>query len=240
MIILLIWVFNTGLRPNPDAKSFSELVSSPSGIIALILVIGVCIFLYWLVTFIPDQITKRLDKKIEEYRFGQEGEDQAVQAIIQALDGNWHLFRNVNVPGSNKGDLDIVLVGPPGVWVLEVKNFRGIYRNIGEKWEYRHGKKWKETSASPSRQANNNALRLKNFLKADHLNVYVDQAVVWANYESPLTIENPSVAVWQYNRLPDELGNIWQGEKLSEAERNQISDKLSKLCERQKELAKQR
>ena len=69
--------------------------------------------------------------------------------------------------------------------------------------------------------------------KADHLNVYVNDAVVWANQETPLIMENPFVAVWVYQRLADELGNIWHMEKLSKAEREKIIEKLSKLCERQ-------
>jgi len=32
----------------------------------------------------------------------------------------------------------------------------------------------------------------------------------------------------------DELGNIWQSEKLSKADRNKIVEKLSKLCKQKK------
>ncbi len=220
--------------PHPNAKPLAYFLSSPSGIIALAIVLVLMIILVWLIGVIPDQITKRLDKQIEESRLGQEGEDRVTELILQALDGNWFLFRNIGLPGRNKGDLDLVLVGPPGVWVLEVKNFRGQYRNVGETWEYRQGKRWKPAPANPSRQAFKDALRLKNFLNADNVKVFVNAAVVWANQESPLLVENPSVAVWKFNRLPEELGNIWQGEKLSEQERKKITDKLSKLCEEQK------
>jgi hypothetical protein len=154
--------------------------------------------------------------------------------IVQVLDGNWSLFRNVSLPGRKKGDLDIIMVGPPGVWVLEVKNFRGEYRNIGETWEYRQGNIWNATSTNPSRQVLNNALRLKNFLQADNLKIFINAAVIWVNEENPVLVENPSQAVWTYSRLPDELGNIWQGDKISEAERGKIAEKLNKLCEAQK------
>lgn len=217
-----------------NGRTLSDVTSTPEGIIGLVVVFILMLLLAWLAIYIPEQLTNRLEKQIEEYRLGQEGEDQIVQSIVQALDGNWYLFRNVNIPGPNKGDLDVILVGPSGVWVLEVKNFRGIYRNIGEIWEYRQGKKWKRVTKSPSHQAINNAARLGNFLKADKVNIFVTPVVVWVNQESPLTIENPSVAVWQYSHLPDELGNIWQGEKLSESERKKIADKLTKLCELQK------
>jgi len=227
-------LFSFSFRPNPNAKSLAEVVSTPGGIIGLILAIGLLLLIWWIINSVPDWITKRLDKKIEEHRLGEEGEEQVVQLAIQALDGNWHLFRNISLPGRNKGDLDLVLVGPPGVWVLEVKNYRGEYRNIGENWEYRYGKKWITASKNPSKQAFNNALRLSNFLKADNLKVFVNTAVIWANQECPPIVENPSVAVWRYDRLADELGNIWQVEKLTKVERNKIVEKLTKLCERQK------
>jgi len=235
--LLILWLAKSTRSvgtPNPNAKSLTEFISAPGGLFALIVVLGILIFIGWLVNFAVEKINQRLDKQIEQYRRGQEGENNAVQLIVQALDGNWHLFRNISLPGRNKGDLDLVLVGPPGVWALEVKNFRGEYRNTGETWEWKNGKNWKAAKVNPSRQANNSAYRLKNFLKADNVNVFVNSAVIWANSESQLTVENPSVAVWRYDRLPDELGNIWQGEKLSETERNKVVDKLTKLCERQK------
>ncbi len=96
------------------------------------------------------------------------------------------------------------------------------------------GHTWKTASKNPSQRAQKNALRLANFLKADGLNVFVNAAVIWANQESPLLVENPMIAVWQNNRLADELGNIWQAEKTTKSERAKIIDKLSKLCEAQR------
>lgn len=217
-----------------NARSLSEFISAPQGLLSLIIVLITFVFFGWLVNFLTESVNERLEKQIEQYRRGQEGEDNVVQLIAQALDGTWHLFRNLTIPGRNKGDLDLVLVGPPGVWALEVKNFRGEYRNNGEIWEWKNGKNWKTASANPSRQAQNNALRLKNFLKADQVNVFVNSVIVWANAESQLTVENPSVAIWRYDGLLDELGNIWQGETLSDGDRNKIIEKLVKLCERQR------
>ncbi len=235
MVVLAILGLVDIFRLHPNAKQPVAIISSPAGIIAIIIVLIFVALIVWLIYFIPDQITKRLDKQIEAFQLGEEGEEKTIQMIIQALDGTWTVFRNISLPGRNKGDLDIVLIGPPGVWALEVKNFRGSYRNIGETWEYHEGNKWKTVSSSPSRQATRNAARLGNFLKADHLDVWVNSAVVWANEESPLFVENPSTSVWLYNRLPDELGNIWHGEKVSEAERKKIADKFQKLFHAQKQ-----
>lgn len=227
------WAILTQQSSNQTNQSISDILSSPNGIITLIKVVGILAGLIWLVLFLTDQIIKRLDKQKDNYRKGEEGEKRVEQIMRQALDGNWSLFRNVILPGRKKTDLDAVLVGPPGVWVLEVKTFTGIYRNIGEHWEYRIGNKWKLHSKSPSRQAKNNAARLSEFFKADHISQWVIPAVIWANQESQLTIENPSISVWSLQRLPDELGNIWHGNPIPESQRKQIIDKLTKLCRRQ-------
>jgi len=187
----------------------------------------------WPFTRVVDHIADKTLKDMDSYRKGQEGETKVVEAMIANLDDEWSLYRNISLPGRKKSDLDLILVGPPGVWVLEVKNFDGKYKNTGEDWEYRAGNIWKSLKKSPSRQAQKNALALSNFLKADGITQYVIPIVVWANEESPLTVENPMVAVWQYNRLPEELGNIWQNQPVEETKQKKIESKLSKLCQKQ-------
>jgi len=226
--ILFIWSLSRQLTTHPS-KPFSDLFTSP---VALVISLGLIAGFAWLFNFLFDGCIKRLDKKIMNYRVGQEGEDRVVEVMRQSLDGNWFLFRNVTLPGQ-RADLDAVLVGSSGVWVLEIKNFTGEYRNIGEQWEYRAGNRWKRSTKSPSRQAQDNAIRLKNFLKADGIKQWVAPAVVWANQESPLTVESPAVAVWSLERLPDELGNVWHDEVIAEAQRKQIVEKLTKLCKKQ-------
>jgi hypothetical protein len=226
-----IWLVVEANKPHSQATPIAEIISTPTGIAVIVFFFVLLGLIFFLTYILPNWISKQLDKKIEAYQLGEAGEEKTVQLTAQALDGNWTICRNLCLPGRNKGDLDIVLVGPPGVWVLEVKNFHGEWRNVGETWEYRQGRKWKPISASPSRQARNNAIRLGNFLKADHLKVFVEPAVVWANEDNPPIVENPSVPVWFYNRLPDELGNIWQYEKLSGTERENINEKFQKLCQ---------
>jgi hypothetical protein len=206
------------------------MIKSPVGIMALA-ILAVLLGLFSLSPFLLDRLViRKLDKKIDNYRAGQEGENRVVETILQTLDGSWSLFSNIQLPGRNKADLDAVLVGPSGVWVLEIKNFSGEYRNIGEGWEYRAKKRWNVYKKSPSRQACKNAARLGEFLKADGIRQWVDPAIVWANQESALRVENPSVAVWPLERLPDELGNLWQEEKVPAETRARIADKLAKLC----------
>lgn len=224
-------------RPQHPSTPLPEILASPEGVIAFVIVIGLLITVVVLVIFLPQFAVKKLDKQIGNYRKGQAGEDRVIEVMRQNLDGNWTLFRNVVLPGRSKADIDVVLVGPPGVWALEIKNLTGEYRNNGERWEYRAGNRWKSLKSSPSHQANDNAIRLANFFKADGIKQWVDAAVVWANRESSLSVKNPMVAVWTLDRLPEELGNAWQGQAMEEPTRTRIIEKLAALCRERDEEA---
>jgi hypothetical protein len=161
---------------------------------------------------------------------GTGGRRRSAGVPEQTLNGEWHLLRNITLPGRKKTDIHIVLVGPPGVWVLEVKALSGQYRNIGDRWEYRSGRRWRTDSSNPIRQANRNAAHLANFLRADHIKQWVSAVVVWANQDSELIVENPGASVWTLVQLPDEIGNLWDQRPLLDATLAKTVDKLSRLC----------
>jgi hypothetical protein len=230
-VVFFLIVMIARLSASRPGQPLAEVVASPTGVLALAVVIALGAGLVWLSNYLFDTAMKKLDQAIDNYRKGQEGEDQVVEAMRQSLDGNWTLFRNVTLPGRNRADIDAVLVGPPGVWVAEIKTFGGEYRNIGEHWEVRAGGRWKLLGSSPSRQAQDNAARLSNFFKADGLTQWVNPAVVWANPDSPLAVENLMVPVWTFERLPEELGNIWQGQTIPESNQARMIEKLTALCQ---------
>jgi hypothetical protein len=233
-IMLLVLSARTLAAPGPAGARLLDIVSTPTGIIAAAVALLLVFIAYWVGLRLPEQLDHRLQKQIDKARLGQEGEDKALQVILQALDGSWKVFRNVEVPGPKHGDLDFVLVGPPGVWVLEVKNWHGKYRNVGEQWEKWDGRLWKEAAERPSEQVQHSAADLGRFLRAEVPNAYAEAAVVWANPESSLAVDNPMLPVWVLDRLPDELGNIWYSRQIPEGTREQIVEKLTRLCERQR------
>lgn len=218
-------------RFEPESvQAVESATRTPAGVIALLILLAFGAGIGLLTNRLFDMADKRIHRQIENYRKGQEGEEKVVDALRQNLDGHWTLFRNLTLPGRNRADIDGVLVGPSGLWALEVKNFSGEYRHSGEHWEFRAGNRWRSIHKSPSRQAQDNAARLAGFLKADGIRQWVTPVVIWANRESPLTVENPAVAVWTMDRLPEELGNIWQGLAIDEPVRARIIEKLTALC----------
>jgi hypothetical protein len=230
---LVLFLVQELLKPKTadPGTALAKALVSPGGVIALVIAVLLLAGAAWLLVFLPNLAVKTLDGQIESYRKGQEGEDRVVEVMRQNLDGNWTVFRNVTLPGRSKADIDTVLVGPPGVWALEIKNLSGAYRNIGERWEFRTGREWKALKRSPSRQATDNAARLGRFFEADGIKQWVNPAVIWANREGALTVQNPAVAVWEIDRLPEELGNLWQHKPIKETRRVRIIEKLTALSQ---------
>ncbi len=230
----VIWVVRrivTDPRSMIPRLTSEQLPGSMSPIVALAILAGALALTYWLLNrlmTLPD----RMDEQIERARKGREGEESLEETLRQGLDGSWTLFRNVVLPGRNPADIDGVLVGPTGVWALEAKNLSGEYRNFGEHWEYRAGKRWKLCKKSPSRQARLNAIRLSEFLKADGVKQFVNPVVVWLNPDVAPIVEHPQVPVWTWDRLPEELGNLWQGHALDAAQSSTIVEKLTDLARR--------
>lgn len=229
---LLIMLFITSLKSTVSSPLPPNPFRSLASFIGFIIAISFLVFIGWLTNRIVNVVVSRFDNEIDNARKGQEGEDLVIDVLRQNLDGNWTLFRNVVLSGRNKADMDAVLVGPSGVWVLEIKNFTGRYLNYGDRWVKVMGKKRKELKDNPSRQAQRNAARLASFFKADGLKQYVEPVVIWANREGVVKVKQPLVPVWTVERLPEELANRWQDRTLEEATQARIVEKLTDLCER--------
>ena len=103
MIVLSIWLIISVTMTKPSGKSFSDIVTTPYDFFVLAVVMGAFTFLVWLAISIPDWFSRRLDKKIEEHRFGQEGEEQVLQLIVQVIGRELVMYFKIYVfPGEIK------------------------------------------------------------------------------------------------------------------------------------------
>ncbi|GAB4211727.1 MAG: hypothetical protein OHK0022_46600 [Roseiflexaceae bacterium] len=193
------------------------------GLVVLYSLIGVM-----LVLFIPLQ---RRTERARSFRVGRWGEERIVEQLRGLLDGRWTLLRNVVVPGRAGGDIDLVLVGPPGVWALEVKAYRGLVRNRGDRWERKSRRGWARLAVHPGKQARSSATRLQGLLERGGLKLaWVHPAVIWASSAAPdaeqpgqLLAEAPQTPVWQADHLAasiDALRN--HPARLDEAQVDQV------------------
>ena len=148
-VMYIIWAIPFSFSAS-SIKAQTDLLSTPIGVFIFIILAVITLAFVRFMPVFGNWLTSRLDKRVEQYRQGHAGEERVVAAMHSALDGNWFLFRNVVLPGRSKADVDSVLIGPSGVWTLEIKTFTGEYRNMGEYWEYRIGNRWSPARKNPS------------------------------------------------------------------------------------------
>ncbi|NTU81841.1 MAG: NERD domain-containing protein [Chloroflexales bacterium] len=173
-----------------------------------------------------DRLTTRSVRRFETFHAGRLGEEQVVERLRAVLDDRWVLLRNFTWPGRRGGDIDLVLVGPGGIWAFEVKAYTGAVRNIGDTWEYRGKRGWRKLSAHPGQQARRNAARLQAFCAEQGLNIpWVQPVVIWATDEGAdeasrgtLTLEQPATPVWPAETIVETAGELWQRRAALDAE----------------------
>lgn len=136
---------------------------------------------------------------------GPRGEELVLDEL-KKLSDDYVLIRNAVIPPS-KGDIDYVLVGPNGVFIIETKNVGGVVMCDGDFWSRhkvgRQGKPYELEIGNPSRQAKRSAKTLKDFIlkhekrifdgRAPHIWVY--SILVFTNKDITLKLRNPTVDV---------------------------------------------
>jgi hypothetical protein len=178
------------------------------------------------------KLGERYADQADQYRSGRWGEERVVDQLRYLLAGQWTLFRSFEWPNRRWGDVDLVLVGPGGVWALEVKAYSGQIRNIGDRWQKKGRWGWRKLTTDPGRQASRNAARLREYLKGQGVGVsWVQAAVVWANEQGTLMVSDPAVPVWTWEELPDHVEEIWQNRSLSQETVQKAVEVLNKAVE---------
>ena len=222
--LALMWMlWSLFLRPAPEnPKSVSEILSTPESIIALIILLVIFIGIPMLLMFLFNRVLDRIDREMRLYRKGQQAEERVLNVLYHSLDNNWWVFRNMELPKQKSGDFDFVLVSTKGIWLLEVKAYSGEYRNVGERWETHIGKNWLSSFGTPTKQAKRNAARLSQMLKNNNIKQWIEPIVIWANPDSKLTVENPSIPVWRLEDLDTELSNLTSNRSMPDERREKI------------------
>lgn len=243
LAILLFWLISARQNSADSGDAISKISSHPIGLILLAVIL---IFYFGMALAIPYIIGKvleylvldRIEKQMRLHRKGQLGEERVLNVMFGVLDGKWWLFRNVELPGRRLGDLDSVLVGPHGVWSVEVKAYSGEYRNVGEQWEKRLGTKWHSIRKNPTRQARHNAAELSQLLETHQIKQWVTPVIVWANPESTVVLDNPSTFVWTLDQISDALKDLSSKPPIPEAQVEKIVGVLKKICQDHDDLSR--
>lgn len=122
-------------------------------------------------------------------KIGLEGEERAL-AVISNLDNDYHVFTNgtVNYEGQ-ESELDLIVVGKKGIFVVEVKNYRGEIEGKEEErfWKQhkigRKGTHYTQEFYSPVKQVGTHVYRLSKILKDANVYTWVQGVVYFVSEE---------------------------------------------------------
>lgn len=139
-------------------------------------------------------------QKYRRLASGVSGENTATKALA-ALPDDYSVFTNVHLSdGQKRCEIDAVLVGPKGVFAIEVKGHNGIIEGSHdqENWtQHKVGRKGGEYSnsiKSPIRQLNRNIYFLANYYKQKNINAWINGIVAFSTAEQ-LNVFSPNVPV---------------------------------------------
>lgn len=149
--------------------------------------------------------------------FGAKGEDATLE-ILKQLPDSYTLFNQVKVPNEESRDgtteLDFIVVGPNGVFAVEVKhNNSTIYGNeTAKEWRVlkigRGGTPYTKIIRNPVKQVKKQIWALSSFLKAKKHKVWVEGMVFLSNPNSRLEFEGESsIPIIQQNGLVEHIQN---------------------------------
>lgn len=149
----------------------------------------------WLLIVIRSQLNST-----RSFRTGRKGEDQVVEQLRAALDSRWTIYRNLQLP-QRLDDLDLVLVGPGGVWAVQVKAFSMPLRFHAGRWEYQRGRGWARCQAKHDpAQVSGQAKRLNAYLKENGVERWVERAIALTGRQPYDLVKGSEVPVWMsYN-----------------------------------------
>jgi hypothetical protein len=149
------------------------------------------------------------------YSGGWAGEKQVVKLLTRKLNNDFFLINDLYLKNSC-GDIDQVVLGPNGIFVLETKNWSGNIICNGDQWQ-RPGKR--NHQVNPSKQVRRNISKIQGIIDRNPdlhlLDIKVEGIVVFTNHHASLRLNNPSVSVLKLSQLPYYISSFKRSNSLS-------------------------
>jgi hypothetical protein len=195
-------------------------IKSNNTIAIILLIIGLVTLIFYGLGIIFTGISIYFFVKSNQYKKGQDGENLIIECL-KKLNDNYQLINDVVLPESY-GNIDHLLLGPNGVFVIETKNYNGEIICNGDEW-YNHydgevkismkGRPYYKPGRdydikSPSKQIKKNAAKLKQFIEKElNKKIWIEVVVVFTNPEVNLELNHPTVPILKINDVYNYIKN---------------------------------
>lgn len=138
---------------------------------------------------------------------GLVGERYVLERMLAILDGCWVIYTNLEL-FVKAGDIDIALVGPGGVFALEIKALSRDLYVVYDDWLIFEDKVPQSYGGQPSYQAKENAFKLEIYLESYGLSsVFVWPIVIMAS-NALIQVHESKIPVWCKKDLDNELSKL--------------------------------
>lgn len=146
------------------------------------------------------------------WRSGLTGQHRVEESLAN-LDDRYTLINNMSLP-FKKFDMDHILVGPNGIFLIETKNYKGEITCVGDRWEYqkvgRNGGLYRGHINNPSKQLKRSIWELKSYLDKKSKKIlqqsvfpyWIQGVLVFTNKEAVLRTRDETVVVVYIDQLP--------------------------------------
>jgi hypothetical protein len=167
-------------------------------------------------------------RKYRIFSGGWEGEKQVAKLLTGKLNDDYYILNDLYLHKGG-GDIDHIVLGPNGVFVLETKNWSGSISCSGDEWQ-RTGKR--NFSGSPSRQVKRNAAKIKQIIDNNpnlrSMAIWVEGIVVLTNNHATLHLHNPTVSVLKLPQVPTYIVAFRNAQSLSREQLEAIGKEIIK------------
>ncbi len=173
-------------------------------------VVGIVLFLLpgpgWLLLFFLSVLfgsrVKKMQTELKIREAGQEGE-RKTRAIFEKLDQRYFVFSDLTIEvDAQRSQIDHIVVGPTGVFVIETKNLNGYIEGQASDHQvvqYKVGRKggeYRKQLYNPVRQVSTHVYRVAQLLKKHGLRTWVTGVVYFSNPDAEVALDGGAIAVF--------------------------------------------
>ncbi len=151
-----------------------------------------------------------IKSRLSSYRKGISGETLVIEKLKYHFDDSYTYVANYSNPAVCLGDIDGIFVGPKGLFLIEIKSWRGRFRMFGDEICRRISNDLYRVYKSPIKQLDDNRIKLNKYLNSRGLLikcrpfvVLVDGKIENFNGSTGIFITNPEKIVQEILSSPD-------------------------------------
>jgi len=168
--------------------------------------------------------------------YGIKGEYKVFKQLKIIKKSGYKIFQNVHLKNKKvKAQLDFIIVGKTGIFVIEVKNQRGIITgDIESKYltkikRSKSGNEYNKKIYNPIKQVNTHIYKLSKLFKENGVNIWIRGAVLFTNKDSIVKVNSNEILMIQSENC-DELINAIENNDiiLSDSDIERISKIINK------------